>query len=446
MSPPSDRNDVRRLLRRDLLRAGTLGFVTLAGCAGTQPSPETTSTTAETPTATATEQTATATETETTTAGESTRECDLKSLPGRGWPLPGRGRSNTNYAPSATGPTEEPSVRWKRRAEYPETDAYFEVRFTDPVVTTDRVFVGKALYPGTETKMIDGNYVHAYDREDGERVWTYPTGKRVPEAVAVLNDSVYVATGRSVHAIARDEGTGRWSFEGEGGVAGVTPTDGRAYVAGKRGTVSAVRDDGSVAWTASVGDSITERPTVGDGTVFVGSDGPTLTALRAEDGREVWSMTADIGESNTHERFRNITLTECAVFATADGDLYAIDDYGEVQWQAGGRYGSLSTDGETVYAGTSDGDVRALSATDGAVRWKRFFGVKEPNRVDGIAGLTVGSETVFVSVIWGGLRALGTDDGAERWSLSGEWEHPGTPVVVGDSVFLSRGKYLTSLG
>lgn len=432
MTPPS---------RRDVLRASGVGFAAVAGCAAQdEPSDETTT---QIRTWSTTRRTETETTRETTTTNERT-DCTPESLPVDGWPLPGRDSGNAHHAPSANGPAETPSVRWKLTAERPDVDGHVETRFTDPVVTADYLFVGKALLPGTETQMPDENQVHAYDRASGERAWTYSTGDEAPRTVAVMDDSVYVSTWNSVHALDRTEGVRRWTFEAENAVAGAVPVDGRVYVAGERGTVSGVRDDGSVVWTASVGERISDRPAVRGGTVFVGSDGRTLTALRTEDGRELWSITTDSGESNAYERVWNVTPTGCGVFVTIGGDLYAIDD-GDVQWRATGSYRLVSIDGETVYAGTTDGDVRAFSPTDGTVRWDRFYGSKGPNRVDGIAGLTVGSETVFASVVWGGLRALGTDDGDEQWSLSGDWEHPGTPVVVDDSILLSQGKYLTLL-
>ncbi|UPV74150.1 PQQ-like beta-propeller repeat protein [Halorussus limi] len=439
MSPPS---------RRELLRASGVGLAALAGCtarddslddAATRTTTRRTETTAQ-----RTSETTTTTE-QTTTAAEAS-ECAPKSLPETGWPLPDRDPANTNYAPSATGPVEKPSARWQRTAEPPETDAYVEAGFTDPAVTSDRLFVGKRLLPGAESPMPEGNALHAYDRASGERVWTYPLGDEAPRALAVTGDAVHVATWSRLSAVGRTDGTRRWTFDPEEGVEAVTPTDERIYVTAGSGSVTALRSDGTAEWTASAGERLSARPAVYDGSVFVGTADGTLTALRASDGRERWSATLAGGDSDSDRLVTDVAVTDCRILAIASDDVVALDPDGLVRWRATGGYGTVSTDGASVYAGTDDGHLRTFSAAGGAVEWETFLGDRNHRRVDGIwTDPVVADGTVYVSARPDSLYSFEARTGRENWKLTFDsLAHSGKPVVADDDLFVSAGNVLAA--
>lgn len=129
--------------RRRLLRAGALSIVGVAGCrsrgdapaTNEAPSTRTTddadrSTTDDTDRPT-TDDTTTDTDTETSAA----LDCGVGPLPDAGWPLPERSVGRTNYAPTASGPTDTPGSAWTVTAADPERG---EVRFTRPTVADGR--------------------------------------------------------------------------------------------------------------------------------------------------------------------------------------------------------------------------------------------------------------------------------------------------------------------
>lgn len=433
MSPPS---------RRELLRTSGVGLLALAGCTGRDDPPDD----ATTPTRRTETTVQTISETTERTTTEKPQECAPKSLPKTGWPLPDRDPANTNYAPSATGPTEEPSVRWKRKAERPDAEGYVEVGFTDPVVTSDRVFVGKRLLPGAETEMPEGNTLHAYDRASDERVWTYPLGDEAPRGLAVAGDAVYVATWSRLSALGRTDGTRRWTFDPEEGVRAIAPTDERIYVTAGSGSVTALRSDGTEEWATSVGERSTARPAVYDGSVFVGTADGTLTALRAADGHERWSATLAGGGPDSDRLVTDVTVTDCRILAIASDDVVALDPGGSVQWRATGGYGTVSTDGASVYAGTGGGHLRAFSAADGAVEWETFLGDRNHRRVDGIwADPVIADGTVYVSARPDSLHSFDAETGRESWKLTFDsLAHSGKPVVADDDLFVSAGKVLAA--
>lgn len=434
MSPPS---------RRDILRASGVSIVAIAGCANqNEPSDETTTVTQATRTRATTRRTQTRTDTTQKTT-KNPVECSLESLPEEGWPLPDRDPANTNYAPTATSSAETPSVRWRQRAEPPKSHEQMRVRFTDPVVTDDRVFAGKELVPSSHTPMPDENALHAYDRASGEQVWTYSTGDEVPRVAGVMGDTVYVATTYTLHAVNRSEGTRRWTFDPTEDIEAMLPMDSRIYVACS-GSIVALGVDGDVTWATSVNGRITARPAVANGTVYVGTDYETVIAFGTDDGRKRWSTPLAASASNDPDNVLNLTVTGCGLLGTANGTVVALTPDGSVRWRATGKHTSLSTDGTTVYAGTADGHLRALSIADGTPQWKASLGIADPQMADGIyEDPVVTDENVYVSSRPESIYSLDKHTGRKHWRLTFDsLAHAGKPVVVRDELFVSVGEML----
>jgi outer membrane protein assembly factor BamB len=127
-----------------------------------------------------------------------------------------------------------------------------------------------------------------------------------------------------------------------------------------------------------------------------------------------------------------------ALFGTRDGWLHAVRDDGTVAWEFrtdGGFPGPPVVDGDTVYAGSSDGRLYAIALRSGKERWR--YDAKEelgtrPAVVDG---------TVYVASLQDTVFAIDAKTGAWRWHHRRE-PHPGftirgaAPVqVVGATVY-----------
>lgn len=89
-----------------------------------------------------------------------------------------------------------------------------------------------------------------------------------------------------------------------------------------------------------------------------------------------------------------------ALFGTRDGWLHAIRADGSVAWelQAGGGFGVPVVDGDTVYAGSSDGRLYAVAIATGKARW--IYDAKEdlstrPAIADGTVLVASLTDTVF---------------------------------------------------
>jgi outer membrane protein assembly factor BamB len=167
------------------------------------------------------------------------------------------------------------------------------------------------------------------------------------------------------------------------------------------------RTEPDVEWTRTVTENRrysynAPSPVVVDGTVYAGGDG--LFALDAADGSIEWR-----------------TMTDETVYGPA-------------------------IVGETVYAGSSQGErsrVRAFDADEGTVRWSFEDRLKGPRFRPAI----VTDETVYSTVNYGNERpstpsdgrliALAADDGEKRWSLSLEGSRNPPPAVSGTDVYVA---------
>lgn len=172
------------------------------------------------------------------------------------------------------------------------------------------------------------------------------------------------------------------------GQNGIVVAEGTAFVPDARGTLDALAlPTGERRWRADVGESLVNiYPSVDDGRVFVPSKLGSVTAF-STDGRRLWE------------------------YRTADPPIN-----GHYYVQMGGV---TAVDG-TVFVGSGDGVVHALTAGDGDVRWRRdvgaHVGASTPAVVDG---------SVYVADVDGRLHAL-TDGGDARWTA----DLPGTDAVI----------------
>lgn len=138
--------------------------------------------------------------------------------------------------------------------------------------------VGRRVYLGHY-----GNEFVCVDLDDKEVVWTY-RDRNFPyfSSPAVADDMiVFGGRDRRLHAVDRETGEGRWTFntrarvDSSPVVAGdrvvVGSSDGRVYIVDL--------DDGSEVWSYEIGDAITGSPGVVDGLFVIGSEDGSVYAF-----------------------------------------------------------------------------------------------------------------------------------------------------------------------
>lgn len=407
--------------RRALL--GLLGSGTatlLAGCQTEAPveSPTRRSTTApptEPPTATDSE---TGTGTDAPTATSDGGVCDAVSRPGEAWPVPRRSPARDGYVVEGDGFEAAPAFAW---AVEPSThdDSHAHPSYGTPVVAGDELYLTNSLDKGPERPMY--GHLHALAAGSGERLWASER-LRSPSHPVVWGDlAVVVAEDEDLETVVvafdRADGTRRWTREFAARGGGFVAAGDHLYVAleeeSDRGTVRALADDGTTVWSreGALADHVNRGPTVGTDTVYVATREGRLHALDRGDGTTSW--THRFQDPTEHRPYvTDLVATDCSVVAVVEGTVAALDDQGTLLWEVAGDHGPMATDGETVYVpmaiGGGEGELRALSAASGDVRWSVQGSVEtyQPPVVAGDA-LLVGFD--------GSIVALDRADGTERW-------------------------------
>ena len=202
------------------------------------------------------------------------------------------------------------------------------------------------------------------------------------------------------------------------------------YVGGFSGTVFALRSsDGGVAWSYTVPGQISASVAVeADGTVTVGSQDRSVYSIRdgvllwsAETGGEVWGAAA-LGENRVY-------------IGSNDGWVYAYDQLGnelwtsEVEGQVWGR-ALLSSDG-ALYVGSTARFLNRIDPETGDILWRtRTEGISTAAPVEGPDGL------IYVGSTVGTLYAIEPEAGEVMWTIDAGDAIHGTPLVVGDRVYL----------
>jgi outer membrane protein assembly factor BamB len=191
-----------------------------------------------------------------------------------------------------------------------------------------------------------------------------------------------------------------------------------------------------VKWTFPTGDRIVGSPVYRDGVVYFGSDDGSVYAVNAADGRQLWK----------HRTGGPVPATpaiagDMLYVGSYDGKFYALDARtgatrwkfatgGERRFEAKGLHGQLPKSqtiadafdvflsspvvtAGTVYFGSGDGNLYALDAASGALKWKFATGDvvhASPAYADGV---------VYFGSWDSRFYAVDATSGEEKWRFQG---------------------------
>ena len=268
--------------------------------------------------------------------------------------------------------------------------------------------------------------------------WKFPTGAFVGGSPAIgSNRLIYFGSADGYLYALRSDGELAWSTT-VGGVCNspAIARDGSVYVGSSDGSLYAFTASGQLKWTYPLGNTEDVIPAIGlDGTIY--AERTTLEPLDGvlfaitPEGDYKWSTPLPNGPGST------VTIgTDGTLYATSwDGHLYALDHRtGNRIWQfqTGAPIAdsaAIGFDG-TIYIGSWDYHVYAISP-DGRRKWAFH--------TDGIAGSSpvIGSDgTVYIGTQGLGVRpgylyAI-TEQGAEKWRLALGVSVGSTPSIAKD--------------
>jgi len=199
-----------------------------------------------------------------------------------------------------------------------------------------------------------------------------------------------------------------------------------------------VKTIGEVKWKFKTGGRIFSSPSLSGHTAFIGSEDGNLYATDGQTGKLLWKFTTGGAVRSTAAVFG-----QTVYFGSMDGNYYALNERdGSLKWKfkTGGEkpiggigyWGMKPPDmqmndlwdyflsspvpdendkGQTLYFGSSDGNVYAVNTNDGSLKWKfKTGGIihSSPVLQDGV--LFIGSWDNF-------FYAIDVKTGQEKWKF-----------------------------
>ena len=246
---------------------------------------------------------------------------------------------------------------------------------TSPLIAGDHVLLSHL--PGI---------IAAHRVSDGARVWQ--TDLRPDQPLVADGGMLFVAAGEAIHAL---------------------------RIA-----------DGAVAWRAPSG-ALTAPLLAREGWVIAAGAG-RLTARRASDGSQVWSVEAPL------QREASALSGNTLYVPTVDGRLRMVDlATGAVGWERrlGGSPGEPLVVGDEIFIGASDKRFYCIDAENGEPKWNRRVGAAIRGRA------AADTEHVVFAALDNTVQALDLTNGHQRWQSRLTFRPLTGPLVAAGTVFVS---------
>lgn len=253
---------------------------------------------------------------------------------------------------------------------------------------------------------------------------------RAPGGPVVHQGLAFVATqAGGVKAYDVTTGNAGWSASiseklGESAGGGIAAAGGRLYLAAGTGILAAFdASSGNRLWERSIGATLRSAPTVVGGKVYVITTANVVLALKADDGSELWRYAGPGDSAGLISGASAAVNGNLVVAPMSSGQIVALDaGSGKLKWQqrmsgegavAGvGGLGDVAARpviaGGIVYAASVNGKFIALRESDGKTLWERDVAAAYTPAVAGNA--------VFVLSLSGQLTAFDRTTGKIAWS------------------------------
>lgn len=322
---------------------------------------------------------------------------------------------------------------------------------SSPAVVGDRVYIGSR----------DGN-LYCINKLTGVLVWQYAAGGQVQSSPAVDDGVVYILSESGIfHAVNAGDGSLIWSTDlGNGSWDWSSPAvhEDNVFIASSTGNLYSVdKTSGVVNWVTYVGGTPDSPISVANGLVYTGThnfnnSAATLVAVDEATGAIVWNYEYYL----SHGGVTGMVNSNGAALVDGDqdGDLDAY--FGVYNWGGVGDQ-AVSLDSATgaenwtqsinsnststpavhngkIFIGSDDGNLYALSASDGTVIWTFATGgpIYGAPAVSGDGKVCVGSldHTVY---------CVDEESGALVWSyFTGSSRLRSSPAIQEGMLFIGN--------
>jgi outer membrane protein assembly factor BamB len=286
-------------------------------------------------------------------------------------------------------------------------------------------------------------HLYALDIRNGGLLWTWalPSGAAVyvsPVVDTVLGLVFVAASDGSLTAVSVSSGTTVWTTSVSGNLSAPVYADGELYLSSSSGVVAEVSEStGALVWSTTLASPSESTPALDTAQrlLVLGETNGEIVALSNASGKQSWTFAAGGAVDGT------VTVAQGSVFAGSTNDqVYCLKETtGKLIWSftAGGAVTSAGvyltqggTGGSEFFVGASNGDVYALQASKGTLKF--FLDWKSP--VVGLAGIdgVVVGETHAGTIY--GMRAY---TNLQTWKFSTGDVLASSPVIVDGTVFLT---------
>ncbi|MEU6420773.1 PQQ-binding-like beta-propeller repeat protein [Streptomyces spiralis] len=227
------------------------------------------------------------------------------------------------------------------------------------------------------------------------------------------------------------------------GGAGTTPSPTRADPSPAETDPSTILNPNAGAseqrWAFHAGGSVSFRPTVASGVVYVGSNDNNLYALDTSTGKKRWVFPTE-GKVQSSP----VVADGVVYVGSEDNNVYAVDaGTGKQRWAfstSGVVWSNPVATGGVVYVGSKDHNVYALDASTGKQRW--VF----PTDGEVTSSAAVVGGVVYIGSDDHNLYALDARTGKKRWNYPVNLTVHSTPMVVGGLVYFGcEDRYLYAI-
>ncbi|MGZ4390929.1 MAG: PQQ-binding-like beta-propeller repeat protein [Gaiellaceae bacterium] len=243
-----------------------------------------------------------------------------------------------------------------------------------------------------------GGVIRRYVPRSGHIIWqrSYRPSNALFQRPVLAGGTWYVLPIDEVDAVDARSGHLRWFRDWQCSFCGVAVAAGRVYVVGaadgdqsQKGVYALDANSGTTVWSAATkGDpSQGASPIVSGGIVYVRTMGGRylartfeIEAFRASNGKRLWQ--APVGRARGFWSTPPAADETTVVYPSEDGNLYALDARtGSLRWKDAKVNNNISPAiaNGIVWGGDTDGHLVAFDEADGAALWRSTEIAVDPN-------------------------------------------------------------------